>query len=224
MRKAGNEPAFFVFAISQDEYGIIPAKRYKESTRLCLTCYSASCFREISSCGETVIICTQTAARCGVVGASRVDSGMLTKKGKYGLKALVHLSGLPAGQLAFVNDIAVANNIPKKFLDAILGELRNAGFVQSRKGKEGGYRLARPASEIKIGHVVRVLDGPLAPIPCASRTQYQRCEDCDEATCQVRHMMLEVRQAIAEVLDNRSLAAMRDADNDDFPAELTSQI
>ena len=70
----------------------------------------------------------------------------------------------------------------------------------------------------------RQLDGPLAPIPCASRTQYQRCEDCDEATCQVRHMMLEVRQAIAEVLDNRSLAAMRDADNDDFPVELTSQI
>ena len=68
---------------------------------------------------------------------------MLTKKGKYGLKALVHLSGLPVGQLAFVNDIAVANNIPKKFLYAILGELRNAGFVQSRKGKEGGYRLAR---------------------------------------------------------------------------------
>ena len=135
-------------------------------------------------------------------GFHGLNSGMLTKKGKYGLKALVHLSGLPVGQLAFVNDIAVANNIPKKFLDAILGELRNAGFVQSRKGKEGGYRLARPASEIKIGHVVRVLDGPLAPIPCASRTQYQRCEDCDEATCQVRHMMLEVRQAIAEVLDN----------------------
>ncbi|PLP57933.1 Rrf2 family transcriptional regulator [Mesorhizobium loti] len=148
---------------------------------------------------------------------------MLTKKGKYGLKALVHLSRMPVGQLAFVNDIAVANNIPKKFLDAILGELRNAGFVQSRKGKDGGYRLARPAAEIKIGHVVRVLDGPLAPIPCASRTQYQRCEDCNEETCEVRHMMLEVRQAIADVLDNRSLAAMRDADNDDYPLELSSQ-
>ncbi|WP_315923990.1 Rrf2 family transcriptional regulator [Mesorhizobium sp. SP-1A] len=146
---------------------------------------------------------------------------MLTKKGKYGLKALVHLSRLPPDRLAFVNDIAVANNIPKKFLDTILGELRNAGFVQSRKGKEGGYRLARPASEIRIGHVVRVLDGPLAPIPCASHTQYQSCDDCDEATCQVRHMMMEVRQAIANVLDNRSLAAMRDADNDDFPANLS---
>jgi Rrf2 family protein len=149
---------------------------------------------------------------------------MLTKKGKYGLKALVHLSKMPAGQLAFVGDIAAANNIPKKFLDAILGELRNAGFVQSRKGKEGGYRLARPASEIRIGHVVRVLDGPLAPISCASRTRYERCEDCDEATCRVRHIMLEVRQAVANVLDNRSLAAMRDADNDDFPLELEGRV
>ena len=149
---------------------------------------------------------------------------MLTKKGKYGLKALVHLSKLPPGQLAFVGDIAAKNNIPKKFLDAILGELRNAGFVQSRKGKDGGYRLAKLPAEIKIGHVVRVLDGPLAPIPCASRSQYQRCEDCDEATCQVRHMMLEVRHAVAELLDNRSLAAMRDAANDDLAAELRHQI
>ena len=149
---------------------------------------------------------------------------MLTKKGKYGLKALVHLSKMPPGQLAFVGDIAAKNNIPKKFLDAILGELRNAGFVQSRKGKEGGYRLAKLPSEIKIGHVVRVLDGPLAPISCASRSQYQRCEDCDEATCQVRHMMLEVRHAVAELLDNRSLAAMRDAANDDLAAELRQHV
>ena len=149
---------------------------------------------------------------------------MLTKKGKYGLKALVHLSRMPPGQLAFVADIAAKNNIPKKFLDAILGELRNAGFVQSRKGKEGGYRLAKLPSDIKIGHVVRVLDGPLAPISCASRSQYQRCEDCDEATCQVRHMMLEVRHAVAELLDNRSLAAMRDAANDDMAAELRHQV
>jgi Rrf2 family protein len=151
---------------------------------------------------------------------------MLTKKGKYGLKALVHLSELPPGELAFVNEIAIANRIPKKFLDAILGELRNAGFVQSRKGKDGGYRLARHAADIKIGHVVRVLDGPLAPLTCASRSQYQRCDDCDEATCRVRRMMLEVRQAIAEVLDNRNLAEMRDlaAANDDVLAALQYQI
>lgn len=150
---------------------------------------------------------------------------MLTKKGKYGLKALVHLSKVPPGQLVFVGDIAAKNNIPKKFLDAILGELRNAGFVQSRKGKEGGYRLAKLPSEIKIGHVIRVLDGPLAPIACASRTQYQRCDDCDEATCQVRHMMMEVRHALAELLDNRSLETMRDAANDDIlVADLRQQV
>ncbi len=150
---------------------------------------------------------------------------MLTKKGKYGLKALVHLSKLPLGKLAFVNDIAVTNNIPKKFLDAILVELRNAGFVVSRKGKDGGYRLARPASEIRIGHVIRVLDGPLAPLACASRTGYQRCDDChDETICAVRHMMIEVRQAIADVLDSRSLAAMRDAANDDFPGDIALNV
>jgi Rrf2 family protein len=148
---------------------------------------------------------------------------MLTRKGKYGLKALVHLAHLPVGQLAFVSDIAVTNKIPKKFLDAILGELRNAGFVQSRKGKEGGYRLARPASEIIVGHVIRVLDGPLAPIPCASRMRYQRCEDCEEPLCQVRSIMLEVRHAIAEVLDKRTLEEMRDAANDDIAASLTYQ-
>jgi Rrf2 family protein len=137
---------------------------------------------------------------------------MLTHKGKYGLKALIHLAGIRPGELALVTDIAVSNNIPKKFLDAILGELRNAGFVYSKKGKGGGYTLARPASEIRVGHVIRVLDGPLAPLPCASRTAYRRCDDCDdEDRCGVRLAMLEVRQAIAEVLDNRTLAEMRAA-------------
>lgn len=145
---------------------------------------------------------------------------MLTAKGKYGLKALVHLAQIPPGQLALVADVARANNIPKKFLDAILGELRNAGIVQSRKGKGGGYRLARAAEDINVGSIVRVLDGPLAPIPCASHTRYEACDDCDVATCQVRHMMLNVRNAIAEVLDRTTLAQMRDAEGDVLPIEL----
>lgn len=147
---------------------------------------------------------------------------MLTAKGKYGLKALVYLAQFPEGQLALVTDIANANNIPKKFLDAILSELRNAGFVQSRKGKGGGYRLAKRPEQIKVGSVVRVLDGPLAPIPCASHTRYEACDDCDVATCQVRHMMLNVRNAIAEVLDSTTLAQMRDSDEDVLPIELRS--
>lgn len=134
---------------------------------------------------------------------------MLTKKGKYGLKALVALAALGPDQLAQVGGIAERNNIPRKFLDTILGELRNAGFVHSRKGKSGGYGLARPAEEIMVGHVVRVLDGPLAPIPCASKTRYQPCDDCDVETCRIRHLMLDVRNAVAEILDNTSLAQLR---------------
>jgi Rrf2 family protein len=135
---------------------------------------------------------------------------MLTKKAKYGLKALVHLAGVEPGQTALVAEIAKAEQIPKKFLDAILGDLRNAGFVHSKKGKGGGYALARAPAEIVVGNVVRALDGPLAPIQCASRTVYRRCDDCvDEIHCAVRLVMLQAREAIAGVLDNTTLAQMR---------------
>ena len=95
---------------------------------------------------------------------------MLTKKGKYGLKAMVHLAGVAPGKLAQVADIARTNSISKKFLDHILTELRHAGLVYSKKGKGGGYALARPAHEIRVGAIVRALDGPLAPtyIPSSS--------------------------------------------------------
>lgn len=136
---------------------------------------------------------------------------MLTKKAKYGLKALVHLASVEPGRPELVNDIAEAQQIPKKFLDAILADLRNAGFVHSKKGKGGGYALARLPKEISIGAVVRALDGPLAPIQCASRTVYRRCDDCtDEKHCAVRMVMLQVREAIAGVLDNTTLEEMRD--------------
>lgn len=85
---------------------------------------------------------------------------MLTKKGKYGLKALVDLAQLEPGETAFITEIATRNNIPKKFLDAILLELRNAGILRSKKGPGGGYSLSRPASDIRIGQVIRTLDGP----------------------------------------------------------------
>jgi Rrf2 family protein len=149
---------------------------------------------------------------------------MLTNKGKYGLKAMVHLAGLAPGQPALVADIASTNNIPKKFLDAILGELRTAGLVHSKKGRGGGYVLAKPAVDIMVGEIVRALDGPLAPIACASRKFYRRCDDCAfEKNCSVRLMMIEVRDAIALVLENRSLAAMR-ALTDAQDAELTYDI
>ncbi|MBB3999822.1 RrF2 family transcriptional regulator [Aureimonas pseudogalii] len=132
---------------------------------------------------------------------------MLTMKGKYGLKAMLHLATVPEGSRALSEEIATAHSISKKFLDTILGDLRTAGMVHARKGRGGGYALARPASEIRVGHVLRVLDGPLAPIPCASRTAYRRCDDCrDERSCSVRRLMLEVRNAISAVLDDKTLA------------------
>ncbi|MGC2782675.1 MAG: Rrf2 family transcriptional regulator [Roseiarcus sp.] len=135
---------------------------------------------------------------------------MLTKKGKYGLKAMVHLAGLEPGELAQVADIAQTNSISKKFLDHILTALRNAGLVYSKKGKGGGYALARPAHEIRVGTIVRALDGPLAPIPCASVTAFRPCEDCDDLkSCSVRIIMVEARNAIASVLDHTTLAEMR---------------
>jgi Rrf2 family protein len=135
---------------------------------------------------------------------------MLTNKGKYGLKAMVHLAGADGTKPVLVSEIAEQNGIPKKFLDAILGELRNAGFVRSRKGPGGGYALARPAQDIRIGHVIRALDGPLAPIACASRASFQPCDDCtDVQGCAVRLLMLQVRDAISTVLDQRTLAEMR---------------
>jgi Rrf2 family protein len=134
---------------------------------------------------------------------------MLTAKGKYTLKALAHLATIGPGQTTQAIDIAEANNIPKKFLDAILGELRNAGMVFTKKGPGGGYMLARAPSEINIGQVVRTIDGPLAPLACASRTAYQPCRDCkDIKTCSVRLMMTRVRDAMSDVLDRLSLADM----------------
>jgi Rrf2 family protein len=135
---------------------------------------------------------------------------VLTNKGKYGLKAMVHLAGLEPGAIAQVAEIAETNSISKKFLDHILTELRHAGLVYSRKGRGGGYALARPANEIRVGAIIRVLDGPLAPISCASVTAFRPCADCsDVAGCAVRLVMIEARNAVADVLDNRTLAELR---------------
>ena len=134
---------------------------------------------------------------------------MLTNKGKYGLKALIHLAGLAPGETAQSVVIAAANAIPKKFLDAILGELRVAGLVATRKGKLGGYRLARAPAEIMVGEAIRALDGPLAPIPCASRTNYRPCRECmDVERCSVRLLMTEVRDLSAKLLDGTSIEAL----------------
>ena len=135
---------------------------------------------------------------------------MWTKRGKYGLKALLYLADQPAGKGRQIHDIAEQNTIPHKYCEAILVDLKNGRLLVSRKGKGGGYSLARPASEILVGEAVRLLDGPLAPLPCASKTRYRRCSDCpEEHACVVRLIGIDVRDAIIAVLDHTTLADMR---------------
>jgi Rrf2 family protein len=132
---------------------------------------------------------------------------MLSQKAKYAIKALLVLARAKNGELVQAGDIAVEQNIPKKFLDLIFFELRRHGLVQSTRGREGGYTLGMPAASISIAGIVRAVDGPLAPLPCASVTAYRRCSDCDnEKTCEVRRLMREVRNAASAILDNTSLA------------------
>ena len=134
---------------------------------------------------------------------------MLSSKAKYGLKAMVHLARREAEGAVVIQEIADAERIPKKFLDTILLELKLNGLLNSKKGKGGGYTLSRPAAQITVGNIVRILDGPLAPVQCVSRTAYRRCDDCqDENACAVRQVMGEVRDAISAILDHCSLADM----------------
>lgn len=137
---------------------------------------------------------------------------MLSSKAKYGLKAMVYLARNNGPQPVLIAEIAEKERLPKKFLDAILLQMKQRGFLVSKKGKGGGYNLAKPASEISLGDIIRLLDGPLAPVPCVSRSAYQRCTDCgDESGCAIRAVMREVRDAIAVILDNTSLEALATA-------------
>ncbi len=132
---------------------------------------------------------------------------MLSQKCKYALQAMLALARAEPEQLCLVSDIAEAGNLPRKFLEAILLELNRNGLVRSRRGRGGGYALAKPADAITFGQIVRIMDGPLAPLSCVSVNYYRRCEDCrDEAACDIRRVMRRVRDAIAQELDETSLA------------------
>jgi Rrf2 family protein len=132
---------------------------------------------------------------------------VLSMKAKYGLRALLYLAKQPDQVPVLISDLAENEDIPKKFLELILLDLKKHGILQSKKGKGGGYSLRRKPEAIKLGRVIRVLDGPLAPVPCVSQTAYVPCDECkDERTCGIRIVMKEVRDAMASILDNTSLA------------------
>jgi Rrf2 family protein len=132
----------------------------------------------------------------------------LSKKGEYALRSLINL-GIAAEMkrnLVQVSELAESEQLPVKFLEQILQALKEAGIVESQRGKFGGYRLGRPAKKIFIGEVVRLIDGPLAPIGCVSQSAYEPCTCPDEAHCGLRMLMLDVRNAIADILDRYTLA------------------
>jgi len=134
---------------------------------------------------------------------------MISKKTKYALKALIYLAREYDRGPILISDLARDERIPKKFLELILLTLKNNGVLQSRKGKGGGYYLGKPPREISMGNVIRILDGPLAPVPCVSETAYARCQECaDERTCGIRQVMKDVRDTMAGILDGTSLAGL----------------
>lgn len=135
---------------------------------------------------------------------------MLTSKAKYALRAMIDLAthtGAGPRRPFFIGDIAQRQDIPRRFLENILLELRKHGLVVSHRGKAGGYALAKAPDLITFADIIRAIDGPLALTPCTSRTAYQRCEDCrDEAICAIRKTMLKVRDASAGILEGMTLA------------------
>lgn len=136
----------------------------------------------------------------------------LSKRGEYALRSLINL-GIAAKvgrSLLRVSELAKAEDIPVKFLEQVMQQLREAGYVEAVRGKHGGYRLAKPAAEIRVGQIIRLIDGPLAPIGCVSQSAYEPCNCPDEAHCGLRMLMLDVRNAIANILDRYSLADVVD--------------
>ena len=133
---------------------------------------------------------------------------MLTQRSRYALRAMIFLAQAPAGSPPIpMGRIASEANVPRKFLELILADLREAGFLHSHRGKMGGYCLSRPTHLISLGEIIRVIEGQLALVPCVSRTAYRRCNDCqDEASCAIRLAMLRVRDETARILDGTSLA------------------
>jgi Rrf2 family protein len=142
-----------------------------------------------------------------MVDPAKKDDPMLSQKAKYALRALLVLAEEGDDKPVLIADIAERHNVPKKFLEQILLDLKHHGLVQSRRGRSGGYTLLKPASEISFGQVIRIIDGPIAPLPCLSKMAYRQCEDCPgEDNCAIRQVFARTHQLTTGVLDRTTLA------------------
>ena len=131
---------------------------------------------------------------------------MISQRAKYALRALVMLAKAPSGQSVSITEISIEQTIPKKFLEQILLELKRHGLVESRRGKVGGYLMLRNPQDVTYGEVLRLIDGPVALLPCLSKIAYRKCEDCgDEVKCEVRKVFAKVANATRDVLDSATL-------------------
>jgi len=131
---------------------------------------------------------------------------MLSKKSQYAFKALMYLAQNNEKGPVLIAEIARKKKIPLKFLENILLELKKAGVLESKKGKGGGYYFALPPSQVPMAKIIRLLDGPIALLPCVSLNFYERCKNCDEKSCGLHDMMVNVRDATLKVLEKRTVA------------------
>jgi Rrf2 family protein len=132
---------------------------------------------------------------------------MISQKAKYALRALAALARAEEGKPMLIGEIADKQNIPKKFLEQILLDLKHRGYVISKRGKEGGYLLLKSPGEITFGEILRLIDGPIAPLPCLSQTAYRKCDDCpSEIECEIRHVFARVADATRDVLFSATIA------------------
>lgn len=135
---------------------------------------------------------------------------MLSKKSQYAFKALTYLAAKYSEGPVLISEISRKKKIPLKFLENILLELKKANILESKKGKGGGYFLKQDPSKIKVANVIRLVNGPIAMLPCVSLYFYERCKNCDEKHCGLHDMMIEVRDATLNVLENRTLKDLLD--------------
>jgi Rrf2 family protein len=131
---------------------------------------------------------------------------MLSKKTQYAFKALIYLTEQAGKGPVLISEISTRKNIPLKFLENILLELKKAGVLESKKGKGGGYYFAMDPKKVSLAKVMRLLDGPIALLPCVSLNFYKKCDDCDEVVCGLNKMMVQVRDATLRILEEKSLA------------------
>ncbi len=134
---------------------------------------------------------------------------MISNKCKYAIKALTYIARNDDGTKAVMtSDIAQEQDIPRKFLEIILRDLRNNRILESKRGKDGGFRLLRPAEEISLTEIMRIIDGPIAMLPCVSLNYYRSCDDCNEEKCEVKGVFEQVRDKTLEVLNGKTIKSL----------------